>query len=59
MLEATQKLINFAVNSGHLQRNYTLFGHRQVRDTECPGDRLFNEITTWPNFSDTVPDVDA
>lgn len=55
MIEAAHKLIAFAVASGHLQRNYTLLGHRQVRQTECPGERLFEEITTWPRFSPTVP----
>lgn len=53
MIEAVQKFLNYAVNTGHLDRNYTLLGHRQVRNTECPGSRLFEEIKTWPHFSDT------
>lgn len=35
MIEATHKLIAYSVTSGHLHRNYTLLGHRQVRTTEC------------------------
>lgn len=54
MLQATQGLIAYAVDQGYLARNYALYGHRQVRATECPGDALFNEIKTWPGFD---PDV--
>lgn len=57
MIEATHKLIAYSVTSGHLHRNYTLLGHRQVRTTECPGERLFEEIATWPHFSATVPAI--
>lgn len=51
MLEAVHRLIEFGVANGNVQKNYTLIGHRQVRDTECPGDRLFKEIRTWPHFA--------
>lgn len=50
MLENVHQLINYGVSSGKIQENYTLLGHRQVRKTECPGDRLFNEISTWKHF---------
>ena len=40
---------------GKISPNYTLYGHRQIRGgTECPGDRLFKEITTWDHFSWSV-----
>lgn len=57
MLDATQKLIAYAIDAGHLSANYTLLGHRQTRSTECPGERLFNEITNWPHFGANVPVV--
>lgn len=50
MLQAAQDLIAYAVEQGHLERNYTIYGHRQVRDTTCPGEALFNEIQKWPHF---------
>lgn len=58
MLAATQSLIAHAIDTGYLSTNYTLLGHRQVRDTVCPGDRLFKEISQWPNFSAAVPERD-
>lgn len=51
MLQAVQKLIQSGVEEGYIAKNYTLLGHRQVRDTECPGQKLFDEIKTWPHFS--------
>lgn len=52
MLKATQDLIKYAIDNGSLVPDYTLYGHRQVRATICPGDALFNEIKTWPHFSE-------
>lgn len=49
-LKAVKDLIQYGVETGNIQPDYTLIGHRQVRDTECPGDRLFNEIQSWPHF---------
>lgn len=50
MLQATKDLIAHAVEKEHLSYNYTLYGHRQVRATACPGPALFNEIEKWPHF---------
>jgi peptidoglycan-recognition protein LB len=51
MLAAVKAFIEHSVDSGRLATSYKLLGHRQVRDTECPGERLFDEITSWPHFS--------
>lgn len=51
MLEATQNLIEYSLQNGYLSQTYKLLGHRQVRKTECPGQRLFDEIHTWNHFS--------
>lgn len=51
MLAAVKAFISFSVENGYLAANYKLLGHRQVRDTECPGQRLFEEISTWNHFS--------
>ncbi|XP_026476928.1 peptidoglycan-recognition protein LB-like isoform X2 [Ctenocephalides felis] len=53
MLKATKSLIECGVREGHLRKNYTLLGHLQVRKTECPGQRLYEEIKSWPNFEET------
>lgn len=50
MIENVHRLIDFGISTGKIQENYTLLGHRQARNTECPGDRLFNEISTWKHF---------
>ncbi|XP_023178465.1 peptidoglycan-recognition protein LB isoform X2 [Drosophila hydei] len=51
MLRAAQDLIAFGVAQGYIDPSYKLLGHRQVRDTECPGGRLYQEISTWPHFT--------
>ncbi|XP_031626861.1 peptidoglycan-recognition protein SB1-like [Contarinia nasturtii] len=50
MLQATKDLIQHAVEKQYLSNNYTLFGHKQVRATSCPGEALYNEIQSWPHF---------
>lgn len=51
MLRAARDLIGFGIEKGYIDKSFKLLGHRQVRDTECPGNRLFAEISSWPNFS--------
>lgn len=51
MLQAVKDLIAFGVAQGYIDPAYKLLGHRQVRDTECPGGRLFQEISNWPHFT--------
>lgn len=50
MLTALRELMSFAVQKNALANNYTLLGHRQTRITECPGDRLYQEISRWTHF---------
>lgn len=58
MISAAQTLIEYGVRNNIIATNYTLIGHRQVRPTECPGDRLFQEIQTWPHYSSMLDVVD-
>ncbi|NXM77580.1 PGRP2 amidase, partial [Serilophus lunatus] len=44
------ELLPCAVHSGRILWNYTLYGHRQLGHTDCPGNALFQEIQTWPGF---------
>ncbi|KAK9695861.1 N-acetylmuramoyl-L-alanine amidase [Popillia japonica] len=54
-LETVHNLIQFGVDSNYIRSDYILYGPRQVRaNTESPGERLFEEIKTWPHFSSDV-----
>ncbi|KPJ05907.1 Peptidoglycan-recognition protein LB [Papilio xuthus] len=53
-MELTKELIEVGVELGYISKEYSLIGHRQVRSTECPGDALFQEITTWDRFTPAV-----
>ncbi|XP_032527673.1 peptidoglycan-recognition protein LB-like [Danaus plexippus] len=50
-LKSAKALINAGVELGYIKSDYKLVGHRQVRETECPGDALFHEIQTWDHWS--------
>ncbi|XP_068130669.1 N-acetylmuramoyl-L-alanine amidase [Hyperolius riggenbachi] len=47
------RFLRCASRSGYITANYTIQGHRQVVNTLCPGDALFQEITTWENFKES------
>ncbi|XP_018566157.1 peptidoglycan-recognition protein 2 [Anoplophora glabripennis] len=50
-LKAAKDFLQCAVELGELDRNYQMFGARQVSATESPGAKLFSELRKWPNFS--------
>lgn len=49
-ITAAKGLIADAVSRGQIISGYTLYGHRQVGSTECPGTNVWNEIRTWSNW---------
>ncbi|XP_061399896.1 peptidoglycan-recognition protein SC2-like [Musca vetustissima] len=49
-ISAAKSLLAAAVSRGQIVSGYTLYGHRQVGSTECPGTNLWNEIKQWPNW---------
>nr|BAF03520.1 peptidoglycan recognition protein B [Samia ricini] len=53
-LQTTKDLIAAGVKLGYIRPDYLLIGHRQASATECPGERLFREISTWEQFTSTV-----
>ncbi|XP_052738831.1 peptidoglycan recognition protein 3-like [Bicyclus anynana] len=53
-MATTRKLIAFGVKLGYISPDYRIVGHRQVKPTECPGEALFQEISTWDRFSTVV-----
>nr|XP_034178569.1 peptidoglycan recognition protein 3-like [Osmia lignaria] len=50
-INAVQNLISYGVSMGKITSTYTLLGHRQTKQTTCPGDSLYNLIQTWPHWS--------
>ncbi|KAK5638014.1 hypothetical protein RI129_012309 [Pyrocoelia pectoralis] len=57
-LDAVHNLIRCGIEMEKIKPDYRLFGHKQVRmGTECPGDRLFEEISSWNHFSTDPPFV--
>lgn len=50
MLAMCDDLIQFGVANRHIQPNYQLIGHREVGDTECPGNALYTVIQTWRHW---------
>uniref|UniRef100_H3ATT3 Peptidoglycan recognition protein 2 n=1 Tax=Latimeria chalumnae TaxID=7897 RepID=H3ATT3_LATCH len=50
-----ENFLKCAVQGSKIISSYTIYGHRQVVQTSCPGDTLFNEIKTWKGFKSTRP----
>ncbi|XP_006002990.1 N-acetylmuramoyl-L-alanine amidase [Latimeria chalumnae] len=50
-----ENFLKCAVQGSKIISSYTIYGHRQVVQTSCPGDTLFNEIKTWKGFKDVPP----
>ncbi|KAL0867745.1 hypothetical protein ABMA27_008466 [Loxostege sticticalis] len=48
--DVVHDLIEAGIKLGYIRPDYQLIGHRQVSATECPGQALFDEITTWDHF---------
>jgi len=42
---------------GKLSSFYSLYGHRDVANKECPGQALYDEIGSWPGFHRERVDV--
>ena len=49
-LDAAKEMIAQGVRDGWVTSTYTLGGHRNEASTECPGNKLYELIKTWPNF---------
>lgn len=49
-INAARHLIRRGVTLGKLSSNYTLHGHRDGSNSQCPGQVLYNEIRTWVRF---------
>ncbi|CAH2105810.1 unnamed protein product [Euphydryas editha] len=49
-LKVAQDLIQCGVKEEYLASDYHLVGQRQLVRTMSPGDNLYREIQSWPNF---------
>ncbi|XP_036272222.1 peptidoglycan recognition protein 1 [Pipistrellus kuhlii] len=48
-IRAAQSLLACGVAQGILSPNYEVRGHRQVQQTQSPGDQLYEIIRKWPH----------
>lgn len=53
-LAAAHKLLRCGVQRKAITPSYSLYGHRDVRDTECPGYTLYNAIRKWGHYNVTT-----
>nr|AAY27974.1 peptidoglycan recognition protein 2 precursor [Euprymna scolopes] len=49
-LDAVNNLIVCGIKQNNITKDYLLYGHRNVRETACPGDKFYELIKTWPHF---------
>jgi hypothetical protein len=56
MLTTLRIFLKYSVDKGYLKQSYMMMGHRQVRDTECPGQRLYEEIKKWDHHIEKPAD---
>lgn len=50
-INAAKELISCGVRLGYVKNDYSIVGHRQTSATLCPGNDLFDEISTWRHFN--------
>ena len=49
-VSAVKNLMKCGIQKGKLSTNFRLLGHRDVGQTECPGEALYKEIQKWPHY---------
>ncbi|XP_043258957.1 uncharacterized protein LOC122401084 [Colletes gigas] len=50
-LKTLSALINYGVSLGKISKSYLVIGHRQARDTECPGSVFYKYVQTNPRWT--------
>uniref|UniRef100_T1J1Y3 Peptidoglycan-recognition protein n=1 Tax=Strigamia maritima TaxID=126957 RepID=T1J1Y3_STRMM len=51
MIETAKSLLECGRERGVLQPGYSVYGHRDVGCTSCPGRYLYSEITRWRQYA--------
>ncbi|XP_053407394.1 peptidoglycan-recognition protein SC2-like [Mercenaria mercenaria] len=54
-LHAVKVMIECGVKLGKITPDYKMYGHRDVGQTECPGNSLYQLIKTWDHFDHNTP----
>lgn len=55
-MDSAKALIECGIELGHILPDYSLFGHRDVTQTDCPGDLFYDEeLSLWPHKQTTSP----
>ncbi|CAL8105793.1 unnamed protein product [Calicophoron daubneyi] len=49
-LKSAQILITSGVSQKYLREDYKLVGHRDLQDTQSPGNKLYSVIQEWPHY---------
>ncbi|GAB1866960.1 N-acetylmuramoyl-L-alanine amidase [Camponotus japonicus] len=50
-LKTLNELIACGISLGKISDKYNVLGHRQARNTECPGQSLYEYVTTFPRWT--------
>ncbi|EDS27549.1 peptidoglycan recognition protein-lc [Culex quinquefasciatus] len=50
-LRAARRLIAMGVEQGMIDSRYRLYGQRQLAPFSSPGEKLYQQIKVWPNWS--------
>ena len=50
-LNAARTFIEYGKRMGHISSTYHLYGHRDMSNTDSPGDVLYPIIQSWPNYT--------
>lgn len=50
-LKTLNELIACGVSLGKIRDNYNLIGHRQARNTECPGESFYKYVVALPRWT--------
>ncbi|CAH1777918.1 unnamed protein product [Owenia fusiformis] len=49
-LQALEEILHYGVVNKLLMANYTMYGQCQLRPFMSPGEKLYNELMTWPHW---------
>ncbi|KAL1493370.1 hypothetical protein ABEB36_011436 [Hypothenemus hampei] len=49
-LMALEALISFGVENGYIKKDYHLIGHRQIKNNNCPGKKMYSVLRLMPHY---------
>lgn len=54
-IEALKAIISVGISKGKIEKDYRLYGHKDVGNTKCPGIKLYELISKWPEYGPLPP----